>query len=89
MGSIDRLRTIAAPTHYESEHARLIALYEQLAVLAAGAGRAVAAPDAALLVATGTDISAVFTESLGDFSETLCIVLTVDAQTLRADLCSR
>ena len=89
LASIDRLRTIAAPTHYESEHARLIALYEQLAVLDEDAGRAVADNDADLLVATRTDITAVFTESLGDFSETLCIVLTVDEQPLRADFCAR
>ena len=89
LASIERLRSIAAPTHYESEHARLIALYERLAVLDENAGRAVADNDADLLVATGTDISMTFTQSLGDFSETLCIVLTVDDQPLRADFCTR
>jgi hypothetical protein len=89
LASIERLRSIAAPTHYKSEHARLIALYERLAVLDENAGRAVADNDADLLVATGTDISMTFTQSLGDFSETLCIVLTVDDQPLRADHCTR
>ena len=89
LASIDRLRTIAAPTHYESEHARLIALYEALAVLDQEAGRAVEQDDADLLVATGANISTTFANALGDFSETLCIVLTVDAQSLRSDYCTR
>lgn len=89
LASIDRLRTIAAPTHYESEHARLIALYEELAQLDQEAGRAVAQNDADLLVETGARISTAFASSLGDFSETLCIVLTVDDQPLRADYCTQ
>ena len=89
LASIDRLRTIAAPTHYESEHARLIALYEELAVLDQEAGRAVERNDADLLVATGASISTAFASALGDFSATLCIVLTVDEQSLRSDHCTR